>query len=102
MSKIVVCEAAALHLLAGALEKRAEVPIGDHNLSGLHGSFQFPALAGVARSAGTKGDGWNESPAPPPMRPVLTLDLQTVLLFLERSLLKGGARARRLWAQCKL
>lgn len=87
--------AAALHLIEGAVSKRDDVPVGHHSLGGIRVVFTFPAHAAVTRGAGDNGDGTFDKEPPP-----LALSLAAVLLFLERSEIKGGARARRRWAEC--
>jgi hypothetical protein len=88
-------EAAALHLAAGALEKRPEVPVGQHDVSGCRVVLTFPGMAFVTRGEGGNKDGTDSKPAPP-----IELTLDAVLLFIERSEIKGGAKARKRWADC--
>lgn len=93
-----ICEGAAIHLGIGALEKRLEelggVTVGEHRLGNARVTLDYPDFAMVVRGEG-EGDGFEA-----PKIPTLALSLQAVLLFLQRSTLKGGAKARKLWADC--
>lgn len=84
--------AAALHLAAGALEKREAVPPGHHKLDNLQVVLTFPAHASVDRAEGTEGDGFDAGTVPEPK-----LSPMAVQLFLRGVIeLLPKAEARKL------
>lgn len=89
-------EAAAMHLAAGAIDKRKaeDVPVGRHDLSGLRVVVSFPDGAAVERDSGELGNGYNVYTATSK-----GLSLAAVLLFIERSG-ASGPDAVALWVEC--
>lgn len=92
-------KAAALHLVAGAVEIRDEVPPGSHRLDRMQVTFTFPSMASVVRGEGTAGDGYDTGTIPAPR-----VHPTAAWLFLEKLKEKGGqiapAEVLPVWKEC--
>lgn len=97
MSKIILCEAAALHVIQGFI-KPQEVPVGEHPLDDLRVTFTIPIGCSVIRDKGNgpKEDGFSY---PAPAAPQLSMSLAAALLFIKRTH-KADPEDAKIWAKC--
>lgn len=97
MSKIILCEAAALHLIQGFI-KPQDVPVGEHKLDDLRVTFTIPIGCSVIRDKGNspKEDGFTY---PAPYAPQQSMNLSAALLFIKRTH-KSDPEDAKVWAKC--